>query len=227
MAQYALLDSRNEVIRVIEGRDDGETDWEEFYSSETGFPCKRTDALTRGGAHMEGGVPFRKNYAGIGYTYDEELDAFIPPKPGEDWTINEETGLWDAPLSVLKQDKRAALALEYQSRIQSFSWDFGSPFGVLHLQLRDVTDQANWLTLQGKALVLIQAGQGNEAILPIRTEENITVPVTAQQAMVITDALSTFGGAMLAHRWSMQDAIMAAEDEESLDAIDVTVGWPA
>lgn len=135
---------------------------------------------------------------------------------------------WLPPdLDALKAEKRAALAAEYQSRIQSFPWDFGAPFGVLHLQLRDVTDQANWLTLQGKAMLAISAGQGDSALLPIRTEENVTVPVTATVAAQVMDALSTFGGTMLAHRWALQDAIMAAEDEEALAAIDITAGWPA
>jgi hypothetical protein len=44
-----------------------------------------------------GGTPFRGNYAGIGFTYDEALDAFIPPKPFESWVLNEDTCLWDAP----------------------------------------------------------------------------------------------------------------------------------
>lgn len=134
---------------------------------------------------------------------------------------------WLPPnLDALKAEKRAALAAEYQSRIQSFPWDFGGEYGVLHLQLRDVTDQANWLTLQGKAMLAISAGQGESALLPIRTEENVTVPVTANVAAQVMDALSTFGGTMLAHRWSLQDAIAAAEDHAELDAIDITDGWP-
>lgn len=145
--------------------------------------------------------------------YREWLDGGGVPEP--------------ADLESLKAEKRSALAEEYQSRIQSFPWDFGAPFGVLHLQLRDVTDQANWLTLQGKAMLAISAGQGDSALLPIRTEENVTVPVTANVAAQVMDALSTFGGTMLAHRWSLQDAITAAEDEASLDAIDITSGWPS
>jgi hypothetical protein len=56
----------------------------------------RTSYNTHGGQHPEG-RPLRKNFAGIGYTYDRERDAFIPPKPFASWTLNEETCLWDAP----------------------------------------------------------------------------------------------------------------------------------
>ncbi len=56
----------------------------------------QTSYNTKGGQHPEG-RPLRKNYAGIGYTYDSTRDAFIPPKPFESWTLNEDTCLWDAP----------------------------------------------------------------------------------------------------------------------------------
>jgi hypothetical protein len=56
----------------------------------------QTSYNTHGGQHPEG-RPLRKNFAGIGYTYDRQRDAFIPPKPFASWTLNEETCLWDAP----------------------------------------------------------------------------------------------------------------------------------
>lgn len=58
----------------------------------------QTSYNTRGGKHTLGGTPLRKNYAGIGYTYDSKRDAFIPPKPFESWLLNEETCLWEAPI---------------------------------------------------------------------------------------------------------------------------------
>ena len=57
-----------------------------------------TSYNTRGGVHKTGGTPLRKNFAGIGYTYDEDRDAFIPPKPFNSWTLNETTCLWEAPV---------------------------------------------------------------------------------------------------------------------------------
>ena len=60
----------------------------------------QTSYNTFGGQHKLGGTPLRKNYAGIGYTYDRERDAFIPPKPYPSWTLNDETCLWDAPVAM-------------------------------------------------------------------------------------------------------------------------------
>ena len=57
----------------------------------------QTSYNTKGGVHLLGGTPLRKNYAGIGYTYDRQKDAFIPPKPFNSWVLNEETCLWEAP----------------------------------------------------------------------------------------------------------------------------------
>ena len=60
---------------------------------------KQTSYNTHGGIHGNGGTPFRKNHAGIGYTYDENRDAFIPPKSYNSWILNEETCLWEPPIS--------------------------------------------------------------------------------------------------------------------------------
>jgi hypothetical protein len=60
---------------------------------------KQTSYNTYGGVHSLGGTPFRKNYAGIGYQYDQQRDAFIPPKPYNSWILNEITCLWDAPVA--------------------------------------------------------------------------------------------------------------------------------
>ena len=95
MAHYATLDSNNIVTHVSTGTDEneGDTNWEEYYGA------KRTSYNTSGGVHKNGDTPFRKNYAGIGYTYDEGRDAFIPPQPHASWTLNEDTCLWDSPVA--------------------------------------------------------------------------------------------------------------------------------
>jgi hypothetical protein len=59
----------------------------------------QTSYNTYGGVHTLGGTPLRKNYAGIGYTYDAQKDAFIPPKPFPSWVLNEDTCLWEAPVA--------------------------------------------------------------------------------------------------------------------------------
>ena len=68
----------------------------------------QTSYNTRGGEHTLGGTPLRKNYAGIGYTYDKTRDAFIPPQPYASWVLNEETCLWNAPVAMPTDDKRYA-----------------------------------------------------------------------------------------------------------------------
>ena len=71
--------------------------WEGYYGK--GGLCKRTSYNTVGGVHQNGGTPFRKNYAGVGYTYDPVRDAFYAPQPFESWTLNEESCLWEAPVA--------------------------------------------------------------------------------------------------------------------------------
>tara|TARA_R110000787_G_scaffold66297_1_gene148979 strand:+ start:1501 stop:1875 length:375 start_codon:yes stop_codon:yes gene_type:complete len=101
MAHYAFLDSNNIVTDVIVGRDESDTsqDWEVYYGNIRGQTCKRTSYNTRGGIHSGDGVPFRKNYAGIGYSYDSTRDAFIIQKPFDSWTLNEDTCWWEAPVA--------------------------------------------------------------------------------------------------------------------------------
>jgi hypothetical protein len=103
MAHYAFIDENNIVTQVITGRDELDivnsiSDWEEFYSKEFGLMCKRTSYNTVEGGHLVGGVPFRKNYAGLGYSYNEELDAFIPPKIYDSWVFDNEKCIWVPPL---------------------------------------------------------------------------------------------------------------------------------
>lgn len=66
----------------------------------------QTSYNTQGGIHLLGGTPLRKNYAGVGYTYDEARDAFIPPKPFNSWLLNEDTCQWDAPVAYPTDDKK-------------------------------------------------------------------------------------------------------------------------
>jgi hypothetical protein len=102
MAHYAFLDENNIVTDVITGKDENELldglDPETWYGNFRGQVCKRTSYHTHGNQHSLGGTPFRKNYAGVGMTYDPAKDAFIPEKPYPSWTLNEETCLWEAPV---------------------------------------------------------------------------------------------------------------------------------
>lgn len=99
MAHYAFLNSDNIVTEVIVGKDENEDgiNWEEYYGEFRGQTCKRTSYNTLGGVHLNGGTPYRKNYAGIGYSYDPQRDAFIAPKPHPDFILREETCTWYSP----------------------------------------------------------------------------------------------------------------------------------
>jgi hypothetical protein len=97
MAHYAFLDNNNMVTEVIVGKDEGgDIDWEVYYGNIRGQACKRTSYNTLANVHNDGRRnPFRGNYAGIGYTYDETNDVFIAPKPGDDYTLNTTTWIWE------------------------------------------------------------------------------------------------------------------------------------
>jgi len=98
MAHYAFLDENYIVTEVIVGRDESNFDWERHYGDIRGQLCKRTSYNTRGGLHINGGQPFRKNYAGIGFIYDPTRDAFYSPQPYPSWTLNETSCLWEPPV---------------------------------------------------------------------------------------------------------------------------------
>ena len=107
MTGYAILDENNVVTSVICGKDETDTDnlpsgcssWEDYYGG------KRTSRHTRRGVHFgedgqpDGGVALRKNFAGVGFTYDSVRDAFYEPKRYPSWVLDEDTCLWNAPVS--------------------------------------------------------------------------------------------------------------------------------
>ena len=93
MSHFAKINSDNIVEQVIV------IEQEVLNTGHWGDPASwvQTSYNTHGGVHVNGGTPLRKNFAGIGYTYDAGRDAFIPPKPFNSWVLNEDTCLWDAP----------------------------------------------------------------------------------------------------------------------------------
>ena len=103
MAHYAFINNDNIVTEVIVGRDendlpDGITSWEDYYGNLRNQICLRTSYNTHGNQHTTGGTPFRGNYAGIGYTYDADRDAFIPPEPPDAIGFDEDTLTWIVPV---------------------------------------------------------------------------------------------------------------------------------
>jgi len=110
MASFAKIGLNNKVIEVLsvhnnELKDSNGVEQEnigiDFLTKLTGWAIwKQTSYNTLAGEHLLGGTPFRKNHAGIGYTYDEDKDAFIPPKPTQysSWVLNETTCQWEPPI---------------------------------------------------------------------------------------------------------------------------------
>jgi len=112
-----VLSVHNEVLKDSNGieREDIGVD---FLTKLTGYPLwKQTSYNTHNGVHDNGETPLRKNHAGIGYTYDEDRDAFIPPKPFNSWILNENTCQWEAPV-IRPNDEN-----QYNWNEATLSWD--------------------------------------------------------------------------------------------------------
>ena len=116
MASFAKIGLNNKVIEVLSLHNDVLKDADgveqesiglDFLTKLIGWAVwKQTSYNTRGGVHSSDGTPLRKNHAGIGYTYDEDRDAFIPPKPYPSCTLNESTCLWEYPVAYPNDGKR-------------------------------------------------------------------------------------------------------------------------
>jgi hypothetical protein len=106
MAHFAEIDAEGTVLRVLVVADAQEDRGQEFLADDLGLggTWKKTSYNTVGGVHTGGGTPYRKNYAGIGFKYDNALDAFIPPKPYASWNLNEDTCLWEAPTPMPEEE---------------------------------------------------------------------------------------------------------------------------
>jgi hypothetical protein len=124
MASFAKIGLNNKVIEVLSVvnevlHDSNGVEQEsigiDFLTKLTGYPVwKQTSYNTHGGVHDNNGTPLRKNHAGIGYTYDEDRDAFIPKKHFNSWILNEDTCLYEAPVAIPTTE------LEYN---QYYSWN--------------------------------------------------------------------------------------------------------
>ena len=111
MAHFAKLGKGNKVLLVEAVHNDVATTEQagiDFLNNtyKTNDVWKQTSYNTIGGEHLLGGTPFRKNYAGIDFTYDQTRDAFIPPKPFQSWILNETTCQWEAPVAYPEDGQR-------------------------------------------------------------------------------------------------------------------------
>ena len=127
MASFAKIGLNSKVIEVLSVHNnvlkdsngvEQEVNGIDFLTKLTGYPVwKQTSYNTHGGVHDNGGTPLRKNHAGIGYTYDEDRDAFIPKKPFNSWVLNESTCLWESPIPYPQDNNK------YSWNEQNQSWD--------------------------------------------------------------------------------------------------------
>ena len=127
MATFAKLGLNNKVIEILsvhnnELKDSNGVEQEvngiDFLTKLTGWSIwKQTSYNTYGGVHKLGGTPLRKNHAGIGYTYDEDRDAFIPKKPYASWILNEDTCIYEAPVALPDTENR------YTWNETTLTWD--------------------------------------------------------------------------------------------------------
>lgn len=104
MAHFARIDDNGLVIDVQKTDDSFVNEGLDWLVENFGGKWVKTSYNTVGGQHIAGGKPLRKNFAGIGYTYDENRDAFIPPKPFESWVLDEDTCIWVAPVPLPDND---------------------------------------------------------------------------------------------------------------------------
>lgn len=130
--------------------------WEGYYGK--GQLCKRTSYNTIGGVHQNDGTPFRKNYAGVGYTYDPVRDAFYSPQPFESWTLNEESCLWECPVERpegeywWKEDTQEWVDYEYYSKPYTYeplyaSWIWNTTTGGYEAPIAepDIEDKNSYI----------------------------------------------------------------------------------
>ena len=133
MASFAKLNSENIVIRVesvvnevlkdsngIEQETIGVQFLKNLYNEPEAI-WKQTSYNTHGGVHSNNKTPFRKNHAAIGYQYDSQRDAFIPPKPFNSWILNEDTCFWESP--VAKPTTELEYSQYYSWNESTLSWD--------------------------------------------------------------------------------------------------------
>ena len=128
MASFAKIGLNNKVIEVLSVHNDVLKDSNgveqeaigiDFLTKLTGYPIwKQTSYNTYKGVHSFNGVPLRKNFAGIGMTYDEDRDAFISKKPFNSWVLNENTCCWEAPIPYPQDNNNF-----YYWNEQTLSWD--------------------------------------------------------------------------------------------------------
>lgn len=163
MAHWAKLDENNLVIEIIvtNNNDPAGDEGYAWLVKNLGGTWIKTSYNTMGGIHLTGGTPLRKNYAGIGFTYDQNRDAFIPPNTFDSWVLNEDTCLWEPPIpkpNDAHQWNEALLTWELKNP-PAPSWtydesegDFVAPIAKPNDGKKYEWDESlvNWIQVQGE-----------------------------------------------------------------------------
>jgi len=135
MASFAKLNLKNIVTTVISVvneviKDSNGVEQEQLgidflkkLYNEPNAVWKQTSYNTVGGVHQLGGIPFRKNHAGIGYTYDSQRNAFIQPKPFNSWILNENTCLWEPPIPCPETYTKNKISIQGNPIRDSYNWN--------------------------------------------------------------------------------------------------------
>ena len=150
MAHYCFINENNIVVEVITGKDEddletlpeGFASWEEYYETQRdGLTCKRTSYNTLANEHLDGGTPFRGNYAGIGFSYDPENDVFISQKPYPSWTLDETIWNWKAPVDYPSD---ANDELDTSLPRKAYEWDEDNQEWSLLYELQYNSETEEW-----------------------------------------------------------------------------------
>ena len=131
MAYFAKIDNNNIVVDVVAVHnnellvDGNESEQQGIDFLNTTYKVdninwKQTSYNTHAGVHSEGGTPLRKNYGGIGFTYDADRDAFISPKPYNSWILDETTCIWNSPVAMPED---ASATKRYNWNEENLNWE--------------------------------------------------------------------------------------------------------
>ena len=135
MSHWAEIDNNNLVVRVTTGNNADEDEGYQWLINNLGGRWVKASYNTYQGVHINGGTPLRKNYPGVGFTYNEDLDAFIPPKEFSSWVLNNDKGIWEPPIPYPGEvlNDPFVVKVEYIWDENSVSWVKQSTGDVLEI----------------------------------------------------------------------------------------------
>lgn len=149
----------------------------------------------------------------------EETPILIGDTWVQQWSVT------DKPLAEIIQMRCSEVDAFRNEYMESYPHDFGGEYGVLHLQLRDVEDRTNWLTLDAAASKLVATGHG-DILLGLRTEENVILQLQATELSGVLMSMSAYGSAVMSASWQIKDMIRSLTTVAEVLSFDVQAAWP-